>query len=60
LQAQLGFLAAVGAELATQKPVAAQLTADSIGPIAATFILVAAASLIPIFKGACCAEPQIA
>lgn len=54
MQAQLGFLAAVGAELATQKPVAAQLTADSIGPIAATFILVAAGSLIPIFKGAWC------
>ncbi|EFN59897.1 hypothetical protein CHLNCDRAFT_13796, partial [Chlorella variabilis] len=48
--AQLGFLAAVGAELATQQPVSAQLSGYGV-PIAATFALFAVASLIPIFKG---------
>lgn len=47
--AQLGFLAAVGAELATQQPVSAQLSGYGV-PIAATFALFAVASLIPIFK----------
>jgi hypothetical protein len=47
--AQLGFLAAVGAELATGKPTWAQFSSAS-GPVFVTAAVFIVASLIPIFK----------
>jgi len=48
--AMLGFVAAAGAELATGTPVWDQVRTAP-GPIAATFLLIIVASLIPIVKG---------
>ena len=45
----LGFIAAVGAELATGRKVSEQV-AIAPGPIAGVFLLFAVASLIPILK----------
>ena len=47
----LGFVSALGAELATGKGVLSQLDGN-IAPIAATFVLFSVASLVPILKGA--------
>ena len=49
--AMLGFVAAVGAELATGTPVSAQLQQATV-PIIATFVLFSVASLIPHSQGA--------
>ena len=51
--AMLGFVAAVGAELATGTPVSAQLQQATV-PIIATFVLFSVASLIPILKVRSC------
>lgn len=49
--AQLGFLAAVTAELVTQESVTKQFGEAAV-PIILTVVLISAASLIPILKGA--------
>lgn len=48
--AMLGFVAALGAELSSGKPVLEQLDGAAV-PIAATFVLFSVASLIPMLKG---------
>ena len=47
--AMLGFIAAVGAELATGRKVSQQI-AIAPGPIAGVFLLFTVASMIPILK----------
>ena len=49
--AMLGFVAAAGAELATNEPLLQQIS-EAKGPIAGAFLLFIAASLIPLAKGA--------
>ncbi len=47
----LGMLAAFGAELATKEPIAAQAQKAPL-LIAATFVTIIIASVIPVFRGA--------